>query len=76
MSTSEPDSTVVVDGSVSDEKRDELRLLAFQTEYPDLGFKQMMDLQRTRGKVELLALITVSSSDLITEIPHPGWACS
>ena len=73
MSTSEPDSTVVVDGSVSDEKRDELRLLAFQTEYPDLGFKQTMDLQRTRGKVELLALITVSSSDLITEIPHPGW---
>ena len=72
MSTSEPDSTVVVDGSVSDEKRDELRLLAFQTEYPDLGFKQMMDLQRTRGNVELLALITVSSSDLIMRIPHLG----
>lgn len=45
------DSPVVLDGVVNDEKLAEL--LALQTEYPELDFKQALDLASTEDVVEL-----------------------
>lgn len=42
---------VVVDGIVSEEKLAEL--LALQAEYPELDYKETIDLSTTRGVVEL-----------------------
>jgi len=44
-------SPVVLDGRVSDEKLNEL--LALQAEYPELDYKQMIDLSGIAGLVEL-----------------------
>lgn len=51
MSFSPLDSPVVIDGIVSDEKL--AALLALQTEYPELDFKEKVDLGDTGSKAEL-----------------------
>lgn len=51
MSPSPLDSPVVIDGVVSDERL--AQLLALQTEYPELDYKQNIDLQDRGSTVEL-----------------------